>query len=185
LYCLNTSKKIIKIHNIIFTDWDEIYDAEINEILIIGSKLFSELAPERRDRMYQAVLLVGTDFDIGEDLPTALENEAVLRLIAALNVRIESPELGMSADIDGLRYSKVIVITDDGVHGREIRRRVFSFLYTYNRALLTAGRVFVPDRPMAVNLSADEFKKLALLPSRSIRPVPDSWSLAATLASLP
>ena len=33
LYCLNTSKKIIKINNVIFTDWDEIYDNEINEVL--------------------------------------------------------------------------------------------------------------------------------------------------------
>lgn len=33
LYCLNTSKKVIKINGVIFTDWDEIYDAEINEVL--------------------------------------------------------------------------------------------------------------------------------------------------------
>ena len=33
LYCLNTSKKIIKINNTTFTDWDEIYDSDINEIM--------------------------------------------------------------------------------------------------------------------------------------------------------
>lgn len=32
LYCLNTSKKIIKIKNYIFTDWDEIYDKTILQI---------------------------------------------------------------------------------------------------------------------------------------------------------
>jgi hypothetical protein len=32
LYCLNTTNKIIKINNTIFTDWDEIYINDINEI---------------------------------------------------------------------------------------------------------------------------------------------------------
>ena len=33
LYCLNTSQKIIEINNIIFTDWDEIYDESLNNVL--------------------------------------------------------------------------------------------------------------------------------------------------------
>jgi len=33
LYCLNTSQKIIEINNNIFTDWDEIYDNSLNNIL--------------------------------------------------------------------------------------------------------------------------------------------------------
>lgn len=33
LYCLNTSHKIIEINEIIFTDWDEIYDVSLNTII--------------------------------------------------------------------------------------------------------------------------------------------------------
>ena len=33
LYCLNTSEKIIEINNIIFTDWDEIYDDSLNKVI--------------------------------------------------------------------------------------------------------------------------------------------------------
>jgi hypothetical protein len=33
LYCLNTTEKIIKINNTIFTDWDEIYDESLNEVV--------------------------------------------------------------------------------------------------------------------------------------------------------
>jgi hypothetical protein len=33
LYCLNTSQKIIKINDTIFTDWDEIYGESLNELL--------------------------------------------------------------------------------------------------------------------------------------------------------
>ena len=32
LYCLNTRNKVISINDIIFTDWDELYDNDINEI---------------------------------------------------------------------------------------------------------------------------------------------------------
>jgi hypothetical protein len=32
LYCINTENKIIEINNIIFTDWDEIYDDELDKI---------------------------------------------------------------------------------------------------------------------------------------------------------
>jgi hypothetical protein len=34
LYCLNTSNKTIKIDDILFTDWDEIYDKDISEIIL-------------------------------------------------------------------------------------------------------------------------------------------------------
>ena len=33
LYCLNTVEKIIKINDIIFTDWDEIYDISLNKVV--------------------------------------------------------------------------------------------------------------------------------------------------------
>jgi len=33
LYCLNTSSKTLVINNLVFTDWDEIYDADLKEIL--------------------------------------------------------------------------------------------------------------------------------------------------------
>jgi hypothetical protein len=33
LYCLNTSQKIIEINSTIFTDWDEIYDDTLNQLL--------------------------------------------------------------------------------------------------------------------------------------------------------
>lgn len=33
LYCLNTTEKIIKINDIIFTDWDEIYDENLNKVV--------------------------------------------------------------------------------------------------------------------------------------------------------
>lgn len=33
LYCLNTTHKIIKINDTIFTDWDEIYDETLNKVL--------------------------------------------------------------------------------------------------------------------------------------------------------
>ena len=33
IYCLNTSQKIIEINDTIFTDWDEIYDDSLNEVL--------------------------------------------------------------------------------------------------------------------------------------------------------
>ena len=33
LYCLNTTQKFIEINNTIFTDWDEIYDESLNNIL--------------------------------------------------------------------------------------------------------------------------------------------------------
>jgi len=36
LYCLNTSNKIIQINNILFTDWDEIYDDKLIEIKLNG-----------------------------------------------------------------------------------------------------------------------------------------------------
>ena len=33
LYCLNTTHKIIEINDIIFTDWDEVYDEKLNKVI--------------------------------------------------------------------------------------------------------------------------------------------------------
>jgi len=33
LYCLNTSQKIIKINNTLFTDWDELYENKLNKVI--------------------------------------------------------------------------------------------------------------------------------------------------------
>ena len=33
LYCLNTTHKIIEINDIVFTDWDEVYDEKLNKVI--------------------------------------------------------------------------------------------------------------------------------------------------------
>jgi hypothetical protein len=43
LYCLNTNDKIININGIIFTDWDEIYQDNLNKIILKGNLISSTL----------------------------------------------------------------------------------------------------------------------------------------------
>lgn len=91
LYCLNTSKKIIKIHNIIFTDWDEIYDDEINEILNnpflpivrvedIHSKLDSGFKYSTKVKLHNGTYREMKDINIGDILENGEEVYGIVEI---------------------------------------------------------------------------------------------------------
>jgi hypothetical protein len=79
LYCLNTSNKIIQIDEYTFTDWDEIYDSELNEIMVnpilpinklneIHSKLDSGFKGDTKIKLKQGELRDIKDINVGDIL---------------------------------------------------------------------------------------------------------------------
>jgi hypothetical protein len=79
LFCLNTSNKIIVINKIVFTDWDEIYNASINNILHnnfiplydlkdIHCKLDSGFEGFTKIKLHNGIYKNIKDIEIGEKL---------------------------------------------------------------------------------------------------------------------
>ena len=91
LYCLNTSKKIIKINNVIFTDWDEIYDNDIIEILVntftpvnkleeIHSKLDSGFKYSTKIKLNDGTYREIKDINIGDILENGEEVYGIVEI---------------------------------------------------------------------------------------------------------
>jgi len=92
LYCLNTSNKIIKINNTIFTDWDEIYDDDISEVMYnsflpinnlheIHSKLDSGFKGETKIKLNTGAYREIKDINVGD----ILENDEEVYGIVEIN----------------------------------------------------------------------------------------------------
>lgn len=92
LYCLNTSNKTIQIGKYTFTDWDEIYDNDIDEILVnpfipinkldeIHSKLDSGFKEDTKIKLKDGKLRNIKDINVGD----ILENDEEIYGIVEIN----------------------------------------------------------------------------------------------------
>lgn len=84
LFCLNTANKTITINNFVFTDWDEIYNNDINKILHnknfhldnlkdIHSKLNSGFDGSTKIKLHNGIYKNIKDIEIGEKLQNGEE----------------------------------------------------------------------------------------------------------------
>lgn len=117
---------------------------------------------QARDRMFQAILpLRGKILNVEKaDDAAIFKNKELSDLIVALGLRIRGDRSGNGTDSDGpteegvveslagLRYRKIVLLTDADVDGAHIRTLLLTFLYRYEPALFDHGHVYVGMPPL-------------------------------------
>jgi DNA gyrase subunit B len=112
---------------------------------------------QARDRRFQAILpLRGKILNVEKADDSAIyKNKELSDLIIALGLRIRgdrSASGNTSSDEDdelaGLRYRKIVLLTDADVDGAHIRTLLLTFLYRYEPSLFDRGHVFVGMPPL-------------------------------------
>ena len=72
-----------------------------------------------------------------------LANNEIVSLIKALGVGIEE-----SFDLKGLRYDRVIIMTDADVDGSHIATLLMTFFFRYMRAVIEGGHIYLAKPPL-------------------------------------